>query len=178
MATERPRWLRVDDRTGLVPFIRICNERLERFMDLVAPLIAAGGGGGGGGGSAPTAATVEVDLGSTPKWSGSFTITSASIGATSKVLAWQAPGPYTGKGTRADEAQMQPVNVIAVVPAAGSARVYWETPPMVAEVPFNGSSPLGAGTLANSGTNRDPQVFPKRINRVRGNVKFSYLVMA
>ena len=113
--------------------------------------------------------TVETNIGATEKWTGKFTITDATITATSKVLCWQAPGPYTGKGTRADEAELQPVSVIAVEPAAGSAIVKWQTPPMVVDVPL-----LTTGII---GTNRDPQTTARRLGVVRGNVKFSYLVL-
>jgi hypothetical protein len=127
-----------------------------------------------------SATTIEVDLGSTPAWRGKFTITDAAIGAASKVLCWQAPGPYTGKGTRADEAEMQPVSIIAVEPASGSAVVKWETPAMVVEVnnPQRLAPNFGGGTAANSGTNRDLQATVNRVNRVRGNVKFSYVVFS
>lgn len=132
--------------------------------------------GGGGGGSATT---VEVDIGATPKFTGKFTITDAGISATSKVLCWQAPGPYTGKGTRADEAEMQPVQVIAVEPATGSAVVKWQTPPMTANVRETQRTRLNAAgaTFDRLSNQRWPDVFSlMRIGRVRGNVKFSYTV--
>jgi len=143
-------------------------------MGIPGPMGPQGPAGGGGG----SATTIEQNLGSTPVLRGSFTITDAAIGASSKVLAWQAPGPYTGKGTRADEAEMQPVRVIAVTPAAGSAVVYWRS----AEG-FTGNN-HGSRFLArpvtgvlvgqDSGTWRPSKV----IGRVRGNVKFSYMVLA
>jgi hypothetical protein len=117
-----------------------------------------------------------VDLGSTAKWTGRFTITDAAISGTSKVLCWQAPGPYTSKGTRADEAEMQPVSVIAVNPGSGSATVYWQTPPMIAsrQVPT-----MTGGTATQ--IPKDPQAVARieaiRIGKARGNVKFSYLVL-
>lgn len=74
---------------------------------------------------------------------------------------------------------MQPVSVIAVAPAAGSAVVYWQTPPVVVVMPVGTrASPLGAGTAANTGTNRDQQFLARRLGKVSGNVKFSYLVLA
>jgi hypothetical protein len=132
------------------------------------------------GGGSPSATTVEVDFGSTPVWSGKFTITDAAISATSKVLCWQAPGPYTGKGARADEAEMQPVEVIAVEPGSGSAVVKWQTPPMLVEINAIGrlAPNFGGGTAANSGTNRDILTKVNRLGKVRGNVKFSYLVLS
>lgn len=132
------------------------------------------GPAGGGGGSATT---VEVDLGTTPVFRGKFTITDAAISASSKVLAWQAPGPYTGKGTRADEAEMQPVQVIAVAPGSGSAVVHWQTPPYTTVVPY---SKMTGGTATQ--IPKDPQSVARGIVRrggeVQKNVKFSYLVLA
>jgi hypothetical protein len=96
--------------------------------------------------------TVEVNLGATPRFQGRFTIADLEITALRVVQCWQAPGPYTGKGTRVDEAEMQMVQVIAVNPGAGSATVYWQTPPMIA----------ARGAI--------------RIGRIRGNVKFYYTV--
>lgn len=132
---------------------------------------------GGGGGASGT--TVEVNLG-TPKFTGKFTITDASISATSKVQCWQAPGPYTGKGTLADEAMMQPVQVIAVAPATGSAVVYWQTPPYVAmsQQLSNGKFGASGATFDRLMNQRTPAVFvPTRLGKVRGNVKFTYTIL-
>jgi hypothetical protein len=139
------------------------------------------GPAGGGGGSATT---IEQNLGSTATWRGKFTITDAAIIATSKILAWQASGPYTGKGTMADEAELQPVSVIAVEPGTGSAVLKWQTPPMLAPkheptLGFYIGVPGAPGT--NVVTNpRDAQAITKfvlqRRGLVRGNVKFNYLV--
>lgn len=132
-------------------------------------------GPAGGGGSATT---VEVNLGSSPKFTGKFTITDAGISAASKILCWQAPGPYTGKGTRADEAEMQPVQIIAVEPGSGSAVVKWQTPPMVTPTryPRAGGQPASAIIPGL----KDPQAVvmaaQKRVGKVKGNVKFTYLV--
>lgn len=134
----------------------------------------------GGGGSSAT--TVEVDLGSTAKTSGKFTITDAAISATSKVLCWQAPGPYTGKGTLADEAAMQAVIAVSVTPATGTAVVAWETPPITITriVTQDGQRRNVVGATFDRVIN---QVLPisietHRIGKVRGNVKFSYVVFS
>jgi len=119
----------------------------------------------GGGGASAT--TVEVDLGSVAIFRGKFTITDAAITAAKKVLCWQAPGPYTGKGTLADEAEMQPVSVIAVEPLSGTATVRWQTPPMITTTGFKNNT--GAAS---------PQEQARRIGVVRGNVKFTYMVLA
>lgn len=141
------------------------------------PIVIPGArGADGAAGGSGSATTVEVNLGATATWRGKFTITDAAITAAKKLLCWQAPGPYTGKGTRADEAEMAPVNVIAVNPAAGSAEVYWQTPPMISPqlVPLDRQK---AATLTGDPL-PIPSVFMKRINKVRGNVKFSYMVLA
>jgi len=101
--------------------------------------------------------TIEVNLGASMGWRGRFVINDVAITAGKAVLCWQAPGPYTGKGTRTDEAEMQPVSVIAVVSAAGSAIVSWQTPPMI-------TRPTGTASV--------------RIGNVRGNIKFVYLVIS
>lgn len=136
-----------------------------------------GPAGGGGGGSATT---VERDLGSSPVWTGTFTITDAGITSTSKVFCWQEIGPYTGKGNRADEAEMDQLDCIAY-PATGSASVRWRV--RGTEMPV---WPRGQGNTTRSGINPlntpqdDPQarMTSKVIGRVRGNFRFSYSVYA
>jgi len=129
-------------------------------------------------GAPPSATTIEANLGSSIRWQGKFTITDGSITSTSKVFVWQAPGPYTGKGTRADEAEMAPVHVLSVEPATGSAVVKWRSvqsfmPTIADPRPLNQFIPVAAS--------RDivgyPQVVGANVRgKVRGNVKFSYLV--
>jgi len=70
---------------------------------------------------------------------------------------------------------MQPVSVIAVEPAAGSAVVKWQTPPMIASVLTTKDS----GKLNASAVDEFAQraVRARRIGRVRKNVKFTYMVM-
>lgn len=72
----------------------------------------------------------EADLGSTPRLSGSFTLTDGAIREAHKIIITQAPGPYTNKGTRADEAEMDAVHATAKA-ADGSATVYWSSPTYV-----------------------------------------------
>jgi hypothetical protein len=125
------------------------------------------------------ATTVEKDLGSTATWRGRFTITDAAITPSRKVLCWQAPGPYTGKGTRADEAEMAPIHVLFVQSGSGSCTVTWETLPVFAQAPVYAG---GAGTAPALATlarmvEGVPSA-PMRRNKVRGNVKFTYTVFA
>lgn len=133
--------------------------------------------GGGGGGSATE---VEVDLGA-PAWRGRFTITDAGIATTSKVLVWQAPGPYTGKGTRADEATMDAITAIAT-PASGSATVDWHTEPMLAPRLVTNDGRANTDTyIPVTGAERlrfrDAFRGARRLGKVRGNVKFAYMVL-
>jgi hypothetical protein len=134
---------------------------------------------GGGGGASAT--IVEVDLG-TPKGEGVFTITDAAIDPTSKLLIWQAPGPYTGKGTRADEAAMDPITALAA-PAAGSAEVYWQTEKLTAPRLYTPSGAQDTSTVVpvTGVINRKGWMVPgrgaQRLGLVRGNVKFGYMVL-
>jgi len=95
-------------------------------------------------------------------------------------MAWQAPGPYTGKGTLADEAAMQPVRVVAVLPADGSCTVWWETPPIMAYSPVIPDGRRDSPSTAVGFNRRYPYVAyqAKRIGKVKGNVKFSYMIMS
>lgn len=61
-------------------------------------------GGSGGGGGSITFTTVEKNLGNVPRYQGEFTITGSGFTVGRPVLISQASGPYTGKGTLADEA--------------------------------------------------------------------------
>lgn len=71
---------------------------------------------------------LQVDTGATSKRSGTFTITDAAIAPGTAVAVLLAAGPYTGKGTLADEAQMYPGITFSAVPGPGSALVYWSAP--------------------------------------------------
>lgn len=143
------------------------------FDDNTGKLIADGG-------PVPTgssATEIEQDLGATAASSGKFAFADAAISATSKVIMWQAAGPYTGKGTLADEAEMQPVLVTAVVPDAGSATVLWRTPEIavVSESPANGGTTRGTtDTFRQQSTSS----VVRRLGKVRGNVKFHYMVLS
>jgi hypothetical protein len=70
---------------------------------------------------------------------------------------------------------MQPVSVVAVNPASGSASVTWETPPVVGWRPNvrMGLVVPGAKDAAAMGGGR-----MSRLGKVRGNVKFTYAVFA
>lgn len=81
--------------------------------------------------------SVEVNLGSVPTWSGSFTIAGAGMTIGKPVLIQQAVGPYTGKGG-ADEAQDQ-VTASASVTSAVLITAHWSSTqsPIIGNVIFN-----------------------------------------
>lgn len=72
--------------------------------------------------------TFEVNLGNTPRKSGSFNITGFSnLGVGQQVYISQASGPYTGKGTLADESEKDGIVANAVVTSATTIKVYWNS---------------------------------------------------
>ena len=144
-----------------------------KALNVIFPLVAKSGNL-----SQYGVGTVEVNLGATPRFQGRFTIADLEISASRVVQCWQAPGPYTGKGTRADEAEMQPVQVIAVSPGSGSATVYWQTPPAYT---MQDIIPDGRRDAPSTVAGFDPrypyvQRIARRTGLVRGNVKFYYSV--
>lgn len=73
--------------------------------------------------------TAEVNLVSAPnaRTSGRFTITSSGLTTGKPVLVRQANGPYTGKGTRADEAEMDQIDVSGKVINATTIECFWNS---------------------------------------------------
>lgn len=70
----------------------------------------------------------EVDLGPVGRRSGKFVIGSLTGLTVGRAVAmWQAPGPYTGKGTLADEAEMDAVEVAASVTSATQITAFWRS---------------------------------------------------
>ena len=128
-------------------------------------------------GGAATWTTIEQNLGSTPVTRGSFTLVDAAIAPTSKVIIFQAPGPYTGKGTRADEAEMDQLQATAE-PGTGSATVRWRvlgsiSSALVAGMGANGVGRPNSAVLPASAA---PRFAPIMVGRVKGNFKFHYTV--
>lgn len=83
---------------------------------------AAGGGDGG-----LTLTTGEIDLGSVPRRSGRFIISGSGLTVGKPALVLQAHGPYTGKGTRADEAQMDRLMVTGKVISTTQVECFWNS---------------------------------------------------
>ena len=81
---------------------------------------------------------VEVDLGTVAKNAGQFTIAGAGMTPARPVLIFKAVGPYTGKGTLADEAEMDLISVTASVTSATEITAYWQSAgPVSGNVKFN-----------------------------------------
>ena len=70
---------------------------------------------------------VEVDLGSTPRKSGKFNITGSGLVTGKAVAISQANGPYTGKGTRSDEAEMDGLIISGKVTSATNIECFWRS---------------------------------------------------
>ncbi len=93
---------------------------------------------GGGGGGAAAIITAEIDLGTPARRSGNFAIPGVDMTIGQPVLVQKAVGPYTGKGTRADEAEMDLVTATGVVESATVIRVYWQSKgPVRGNMKFN-----------------------------------------
>lgn len=82
--------------------------------------------------------TVEKQLGSVPKMAGKFTIAGTGLTIGKPVSVMKAVGPYTGKGTRADEAEMDAITATGVVTSSTEITVYWNAATRVkGNVKFN-----------------------------------------
>lgn len=88
--------------------------------------------------TAITRVVTEVNLGSVPSLSGSFTINGSGFTPEKVVTIQQAPGPYTNKGTLADEAEMDGVTVSAYCEDSSTIRAYWvASGPVVGNMKFS-----------------------------------------
>lgn len=80
----------------------------------------------------------EANLGDEPLYSGYFQITGLSgLSANGPVLIQQSPGPYTGKGDLADEAEMDILSLTAIQSSSTTIDVYWNCPPKMGPVAGN-----------------------------------------
>jgi hypothetical protein len=79
----------------------------------------------GGGGAGITLTTVEVNLGTVLRNSGMFSITTTGLTASKAVAISQAVGPYTGKGTLADETEMDILTVTGITTSTTNINCYW-----------------------------------------------------
>lgn len=82
--------------------------------------------------------TIEVNLGSRARRSGRFTITGSGFTPGGPVIVQKAGGPYTGKGSRADEAEMDSITASATIVSATAIDVYWQSQgPVKGNIKFN-----------------------------------------
>lgn len=79
------------------------------------------------GGGAAAIVTTEVDLGSIPRLSGTFDITGSGFVADMPVLINQSNGPYTDKGTLADEAEMDSLTVTGRTTSDTNIQCFWRS---------------------------------------------------
>lgn len=79
---------------------------------------------------------VDVDLGNTAD-SGRFTIPGSGFDMTKRVVINAAPGPYTGKGTMTDEAEMDAITVIGAVLDSSTIECFWHAIPGPVRGHFN-----------------------------------------
>lgn len=76
--------------------------------------------------------TVEKNLGLPATNGGMFTITGlAGLTPTKQVIITQAAGPYTGKGSLEDEAEMDSITAKAFVVDASTIKVFWMSDALV-----------------------------------------------
>lgn len=73
--------------------------------------------------------SIEVDLGNIAKHSGSFNVSGGPFTAAKQVVILQAAGPYSNKGTREDEAEMDVLSVVAYVLNATTLKAFWNCAP-------------------------------------------------
>ena len=83
------------------------------------------------GGAGLSLTEVEKNLGTTPKRAGKFSITSSGLTTGKHILITQANGPYTGKGTLTDEAEMDAITATGKVTSATNIECYWRSPTKV-----------------------------------------------
>lgn len=126
---------------GLLAYAKDTN---EFYKCTGVAWVALGGGAGGSGdmekstydtdtddvidkAESLTLTTVEVDLGTTPKTGGKFNITGVGLTTGKAVFITQANGPYTDKGTLADEAEMDRLSVSGKVTTTVNIECYWRS---------------------------------------------------
>jgi hypothetical protein len=72
----------------------------------------------------------DEDLGATPLYDGTFDITGLSgLTVNKPVYVQQAVGPYSGKGDRVDEVEMDTITVTGYCFDANTIRCYWRAVP-------------------------------------------------
>jgi hypothetical protein len=114
-------------------------------------------------------------------WRGKVTVTDATVTTASKLNVWQAPGPYTGKGSRGDEAAMDNLKLVAI-PGAGQFDIYWSAVEGYSTGPRlygreGNYIPVGVTYATQPGRANVDKTMSVR-GKVKGNFKFFYTVGA
>jgi hypothetical protein len=127
-----------------------------------------------GGGS--LAKTFEYNVSATPVNKGRFTVVDGDITTSSIVNIEQAFSALTGKGTRADENEMDTLICNAEV-GTGSMVVYWQVAPMltIRKIAFEGNTTARPSLTYPL---NDIGLFTEvvRLGKVKGNFKFKYII--
>jgi hypothetical protein len=155
--------------------LKIESGQIMQFQagDTISSTIAPGSGGPGG----ATITRIEQDLSATPARSGRFTVVDAAVTAASYILIKQATGPYTGKGTCADEASMDSITCYAE-PLTGTFVVYWEVRPVLTQRPVQFQSQTRETVTTAFNASDEPKLRFESVllGKAKGNVKFDYIL--
>lgn len=114
-------WTYFGDGVG-IPAGGTTGQALSKLSnaDYIIGWVTPGGGGGGA-----TVVEVEINIGSNPVRCGRFVITSTGLTVGKPVIINQASGPYTGKGTLADEAECDSLTVQGKIISATEIECFW-----------------------------------------------------
>lgn len=130
----------------------------------------------GGGGGSFSITSIEHNLGSTPAFSGKFTVIDAAVSSTSKIHVWQRFDALTNKGTRADENEMDLIDCNAVA-GSGQFTVYWQTKTLTAVSKVVADGNTVRSSISALTPYQDASILKvSRIGKVKGNFKFNYII--
>lgn len=79
---------------------------------------------------------IDVDVGNTAN-SGRFTIAGSGFDSSKRVVINPAPGPFTDKGSLADESEMDAITVVGHVLDASTLECFWHAIPGPVRGHFN-----------------------------------------
>lgn len=96
--------------------------------------------------------TLQYVVSDTLACRGKFTVSNVSVNSSSKIEIWQAFVPLNGKGSLADENEMDRL-IVSAESGDEQMTVYWQTVPL-----------------------STPTKPPKRLGKVRGSFTFNYIV--
>jgi len=72
---------------------------------------------------------VQIDIGNIARHSGSFEINGGPWSLGKQIIIIQSTGPYSGKGTREDEAEMDIVSLSGYVKNSSTIKAFWTCAP-------------------------------------------------